>query len=195
MVQSRPDLRHYVGMGDRYRTADGWAVEVVALSATPDGNDGERLKITYCGFFVALVRTVGELETWLPLSDLEPETLTRGVRWCMGLPCSGPQCRRRAEGCCRREKTDTCTVALIVALAEEGTLMPTDPETGLALAAGAQRLANWTGTAMPPSPAAVVTITRRLELAAHAEVERAARRVREEGQGWAVIASLLGLDA
>lgn len=37
--------------GDRHRTADGWAVEVVALSATPDGNDGVRLKVTY-GFFV-----------------------------------------------------------------------------------------------------------------------------------------------
>ena len=74
--KSRPDLRHHAGMGDRYRTADGWAVEVVALSATPDGNDGERLKITYRGFFVALVRTVGELETWFPLSDLEPEALT-----------------------------------------------------------------------------------------------------------------------
>ena len=73
--------------------------------------------------------------------------------------------------------------------------MPTDPETRLALAAAVQRLANWTGAAMPPSPAAVVTIARRLELAAHAEVERAVRRVREEGQGWAVLASLLGLDA
>jgi hypothetical protein len=98
------------------------------------------------------------------------------------------------EPCCRREKTDTCTLAAIVALAEEGTLMPTDPETGLVLAAAAQRLANWTGSAMPPSPAAVATIARRLELAAHAEVERAIRRVREEGQGWAVVASLLGLD-
>jgi len=38
-------------MGDRYRTPDGWAVEVVGLSATPDRNDGERLKVTYCGFF------------------------------------------------------------------------------------------------------------------------------------------------
>jgi hypothetical protein len=44
------------------------------LSATPDGNDGERLKVTYCGFFT-LVGTV-ELETWFPLADLEPETLT-----------------------------------------------------------------------------------------------------------------------
>jgi hypothetical protein len=45
------------------------------------------------------------------------------------------------------------------------------------------------------APAATVTIARRLEIAAHAEVERAVRRVREQGQGWAVIASLLGLDA
>ena len=40
-----------------------------------------------------------------------------------------------------------------------------------------------------------MTIARALEIAAHAQVERAVRRVREEGQDWAVIASLLGLDA
>jgi hypothetical protein len=63
-------------MGDRYRTADGWAVEVIGLSATPDRNDGERLKVTYCGFFtITLVRTVAELEQWFSLADLEPETL------------------------------------------------------------------------------------------------------------------------
>jgi hypothetical protein len=73
--------------------------------------------------------------------------------------------------------------------------MPTDPETSLALAAAVQRLANWTGAGVPPAPAAVVTIARRLEIAAHAQVECAVRRVREEGQSWAVIASLLGLDA
>jgi hypothetical protein len=50
--EKRADLRHHAGMGDRYRTADGWAVEVVELCATPDRNDGERLKVTYCGFFV-----------------------------------------------------------------------------------------------------------------------------------------------
>src|ERR1700691_2926931 len=113
----------------------------------------------------------------------------------MVLPRSGPPCRHRAGGCCPREKTGTCTLAAIVALAEEGTPMSTDPETRLALAAAVQRLANWTGVAMPPSPATVVTIARKLELAAHAEAERAIRRVREEGQDWAVIASLLGLDA
>jgi hypothetical protein len=62
-------------MGDRYRTPNGWAVEVVGLSATPDRNDGERLKVTYYGFFVAVVRTVAELEQWFALSELEPETL------------------------------------------------------------------------------------------------------------------------
>jgi hypothetical protein len=62
-------------MGDRYRTPDGWAVEVVRLAATPDHNDGERLKVTYYGSFVAVVRTVAELEQWFALSDLEPETL------------------------------------------------------------------------------------------------------------------------
>jgi hypothetical protein len=71
-----PDLRHHEGMGDRYRTADGWAVEVVKLCATADRSDGERLKVTYCGFFVALVRTAAELEQWFALADLEPETLT-----------------------------------------------------------------------------------------------------------------------
>jgi hypothetical protein len=73
--EKRPDLRHYADMGDRYRTADGWAVEVIGLSDTPDRNDGERLKVTYCGFFVALVRTVAELEQWFSPADLEPETL------------------------------------------------------------------------------------------------------------------------
>jgi len=73
--------------------------------------------------------------------------------------------------------------------------MPTDPEIRLALAATVQRLANWAGAAVPPSPATVVTIARKLEIAAHAEVERAVRRVREDGQGWPAIASLLGLDA
>ena len=69
-------------MGDRYRTADGWAVEVVELSATPDRNDGERLKVTYCGFFVALARTVGELEQWFALTDLQPETLAYAAGVC-----------------------------------------------------------------------------------------------------------------
>jgi hypothetical protein len=89
--RERPsDLRHHAGMGDRYCTADGWAVEVVELSATPDRNDGERLKVTYCGFFVALVRTVAELEQWFPLADLQPETLALPRRPADGLARFGP---------------------------------------------------------------------------------------------------------
>jgi sirohydrochlorin ferrochelatase len=63
------------------------------------------------------------------------------------------------------------------------------------LAAAVQRLANWAGAAVLPSPATVVTIARRLEIAAHAQVGRAVQRVREEGQDWTAVASLLGLDA
>lgn len=85
-------------MGDRYRTADGWAVEVVELSATPDRNDGERLKVTYYGYFVAVVRTVAELEQWFALSDLEPETLI-SCRVRAGWPDPvRPGCGKRSRG-------------------------------------------------------------------------------------------------
>jgi hypothetical protein len=73
--------------------------------------------------------------------------------------------------------------------------VPTDPETALALAAALQRVANWAGAEMPLSPADAVVLTRKFEIAAHAEVQRGVRRVREEGQTWAQIASLLLLDA
>jgi hypothetical protein len=87
-------------MGDRYRTPDGWAVEVVGLSATPDHNDGERLKVTYYGSFVAVVRTVAELEQWFALSDLEPETLIsrrKHTGWAGSVrPSCGKCCRGRS---------------------------------------------------------------------------------------------------
>lgn len=73
--------------------------------------------------------------------------------------------------------------------------MPTDPETALALAAAVQRAARWTRAEMPLSPADSVALVRRFEVAAHAEVERGVRRVREEGRDWAAVAVLLQLDA
>jgi hypothetical protein len=73
--------------------------------------------------------------------------------------------------------------------------VPTDPETALALAAALQRVANWAGAQTPLSPAAAVMLTRKFEIAAHAEVKRGVRRAREEGRNWAEIASLLQLDA
>jgi hypothetical protein len=61
-------------MGDRYRTPDGWTVEVVQLAA------GQRLRIRHRGYYVADVRNAGDLGTWIPAAELaqleqEPETL------------------------------------------------------------------------------------------------------------------------
>jgi hypothetical protein len=39
-------------MADRYRTEDGWSVEVVWLTCTPDHHDGEWLRVRYCGYIV-----------------------------------------------------------------------------------------------------------------------------------------------
>jgi hypothetical protein len=67
--------------------------------------------------------------------------------------------------------------------------MPTDPETALVLGAAVQRVARWTGAGTPPSPAAVVSIARQLEIAVHTEVVAALRRLREDGETWRVISS------
>ena len=37
-------------MADRYRTKDGWSVEIVQLTCTPDHHDGEWLRIRYFGY-------------------------------------------------------------------------------------------------------------------------------------------------
>jgi hypothetical protein len=69
------DLRKDGLVGDRYRAAGGWSVEVVCLTATPDHHDGEWIRVRFCGFHVADVRSAAELERWFPLASLEPETL------------------------------------------------------------------------------------------------------------------------
>jgi hypothetical protein len=66
-------------MGNRWRTASGWSVEVVHLTATPDRHDGEWIRVAYFGWHVADVRDVAELERWFPLGDLEPDTLAAGA--------------------------------------------------------------------------------------------------------------------
>jgi hypothetical protein len=48
----RPDLRQDATMGDRYHTGDGWTVEVVRLTGTPDRHDGEWIRIRYFGWHV-----------------------------------------------------------------------------------------------------------------------------------------------
>jgi hypothetical protein len=69
------DLRKDGVVGDRYRAPGGWTVEVVCLAGTPDRHDGEWIRLRYYGFYVADVRSAGELERWFPLASLEPETL------------------------------------------------------------------------------------------------------------------------
>jgi hypothetical protein len=59
-------------MADRYRTPGGWTVELVQLA------EGERLRIRHHGFYVADVRSVADLERWIPrdeLHHLERDTL------------------------------------------------------------------------------------------------------------------------
>jgi hypothetical protein len=63
-------------MTDRYRTASGWSVEPVSLTLTPDRHDGQWRRVRYLGYFVTDVRTIAEVEQWIPLADLEPDTLT-----------------------------------------------------------------------------------------------------------------------
>jgi len=57
-------------MTDRWRTPDGWSVEAVRLSLTPDNHDGEWLRVRYFGLWVADVRQVAELAAWFPLGEL-----------------------------------------------------------------------------------------------------------------------------
>jgi hypothetical protein len=51
-------------MADRYRTPDGWMVEVVRLA------EGERLRIRHHGFYVADARNVDDLARWIPAAEL-----------------------------------------------------------------------------------------------------------------------------
>jgi hypothetical protein len=46
------EVRHDGEMAERYRTADGWGVEVVPLTGTPDHHDGEWLRVSYFGYHI-----------------------------------------------------------------------------------------------------------------------------------------------
>ena len=59
-------------MADRYRTPDGWTVEVLQLDT------GDRLRIRHHGFYIADVANVDNLAHWIPtaeLAQLERDTL------------------------------------------------------------------------------------------------------------------------
>jgi hypothetical protein len=70
-----PGLRQDAVMADRYRAPGGWCVEVIHLAATSGNRDGEWLRVSYRGLWVADVRTPAELERWFPLASLEQQTL------------------------------------------------------------------------------------------------------------------------
>lgn len=61
-------------MAVRYRSSDGcWEIEVACLTGTPDKHDGERIRLRNYGWYVADVRSITDLERYVPLSDLEDE--------------------------------------------------------------------------------------------------------------------------
>jgi hypothetical protein len=51
-VPEARETRHDGEMAERYRTADGWSVEVVRLTGTQDHNYGEWLRVNYFGYHV-----------------------------------------------------------------------------------------------------------------------------------------------
>jgi hypothetical protein len=76
------------GMADRYRTGDGWSVEVVRLTCTPDRHDGEWLRIRHLGYYIGDTRNIAVLEQYVSLADLEADALagrhrfpTMTARW------------------------------------------------------------------------------------------------------------------
>jgi hypothetical protein len=98
-------------MSDRYRTPDGYTVEAITLSGTPDNRDGQWLRVSLHGFHVADVRTVAELEQWFVLGDLEPDGPLAGGCQMSALsapswdrapvrsrPSRIPSCGRRSSG-------------------------------------------------------------------------------------------------
>lgn len=58
-------------MGDRYRAGDGWAVEAIRMTVTPDRHVGESLRVSQHGFHVGYARSIRELERWVDLAELE----------------------------------------------------------------------------------------------------------------------------
>jgi hypothetical protein len=62
-------------MAPKYRTKDGYTVEVVHLADTSGNHDGEWLRIRYHGYHVTDVRSIAELERYIPLRELEADGL------------------------------------------------------------------------------------------------------------------------
>jgi hypothetical protein len=129
-----PRSGQYGDVAARYRTADGWSVEVVRLSGTPDRHDGESFRVSHHGFWVGYARSLAELEKWVDVTDLE-EALGRRARSSLGL---------------HRVRTPSARPgAIVVAMAAEGQA-PEPPFRGLGT--GRQQGAG-TGAARSRAPA------------------------------------------
>src|SRR5215471_3010319 len=74
-------------MGDSWRTADAWAVEVIDMTATPDRHDGESFRVSHHGYWVGYAQSVPELERWIDLRDLEDALSLAGPRPRSACPC------------------------------------------------------------------------------------------------------------
>lgn len=60
----------------RYRAPGGWTVEVIRSEGTNGNRDGEWLRVSQYGSWVADIRTPAELTQWFSLGDLEPDELS-----------------------------------------------------------------------------------------------------------------------
>jgi hypothetical protein len=86
-VAQRPDLRQYVAMSDSWHAPGGWRIEIVELSGTPNRRDGQWYRIRQHGFWTADVRSIAEIERYVPLAELEEAE--GGLASCPGA-CSHP---------------------------------------------------------------------------------------------------------
>ena len=93
----------------RYRTPDGWSVEVVSLTGTPDHHDGTWLRVCLYGSFVADVRTPAELERYFPLDELEPSLTGRMPSASCSYQFSVPSPRRSCTSQVIRIRVIRCT--------------------------------------------------------------------------------------
>jgi hypothetical protein len=73
-------LWQYDPVSECWRTADGWAVEVIRLEGTPDHHDGTWIRITHHGFYIADVSDPYEIRRWVRPGELEPDALTSRAR-------------------------------------------------------------------------------------------------------------------
>lgn len=86
-------------MRERWRSADGWAVEVVCLAATPNRHDGPWIRVTHLGYYVSDVRDPAEVERWVRLAELEPDALRVTLRRSlMSWPVPGRLAAGRGQG-------------------------------------------------------------------------------------------------